>query len=163
MFSVLTVLFFSSVGWANDGGVPAIKVSEIKMREYQMQNGVEKELRRINNPFFRIFVSGKEAEKLQRTLPSEVSVITTTQPDIAGLFKESFKALTIYSDKSSAATGKALAIACNDADLKFSDDGKAKIIKKSQSECTFTITGIPADADPDYLGALFPYEPGTCR
>lgn len=164
-FVCLALLSLISFGaFANDGGVAGVKVSEIKMREYQVNNGQESELRRIVKPNFKIFFSGGEARQLQKALPSVYSVLTSMQPEIAEIFNESFKTLAIYSDKSDAASSKIINISCNDAEMKFDDNGKVRIVKTGKSTCEITINGLENDENVnDYLGDVSPFEPKTCE
>jgi hypothetical protein len=115
-------LFLPLMANANDGGIAGIKVSEIKMREYQEKNGVEKEVRRIADPNFKIVFTGEQADRLQQILPSELSVISAMQPELAEEFNRTFKTLGVYNEavKNSAGkvlvSAKLLTISCNDFD-----------------------------------------------
>lgn len=158
------ITLFSLSAFANDGGIAAIKVSDIRMREYEIRNGQEQELRRIVKPNFKILVNGEEAAKLQKILPPVLSVITGMQPEIADQFNESFKTLGIYSKASNVASAKYITIECNDADLKSDGSGKITIVKKSRSECTIEIRGLDANEEiGDYFGDVNPFEPKTCQ
>lgn len=156
--------FAGAMAFANDGGVVAIKVNDIRMREYKLEDGVEKEVRRIVKPNFKITFSGGEAAKLQKVLPSQISVITSMQPEIADQFAQSFKTLGIYSDKSPQVSSKVVTINCVDADLQsVGDEGRVKIVKKGQSECSIEIVGVDEGVYPeDYLGAIQTYAP-SCQ
>lgn len=162
LFSALLLGSLST--YANDGGTAAIKVNDIHMREFKYENGVEKEVRRIVKPNFRITFSGGEAANLQKILPSQLSVITMMQPEIATQFNASFKALGIYSEGTRQVSSKVLIISCADANIEsVGDDGKVKIVKTGQSECTIEINGIDEGADAsDYLGGMKTYAP-SCQ
>lgn len=149
---------------ANDGGVVAIKVNDIRMREYKYEDGVEKEIRRIIKPQFKITFQGGEAAKLQKILPSQLSVITSMQPEIKNEFDKSFKTLGIYSEKSTQVSAKVLTVTCVDADIEsVGDEGKVKIVKKGQSECTIEIMGLDDDVPAtDYLGDASEFAP-SCQ
>lgn len=149
---------------ANDGGVAAIEVNEIRMREYQYVNGEEREVRRIVNPNFRITFSGGEAAKLQQILPSEVSVLTHMQPELTEAFNETFKTLGIYSEKTPQVSAKTLTLSCSDGELKFDDDGKAQIVKSGKSTCTLSIQGVEEGIDvTELFGAMQPFNPPMCH
>ncbi len=138
---------------ANDGGTAAIKVSEIKMREYN-DRGQEK--KRITNPNFRIFITGEEAAKLQYILPSQVSVVTAMNPAIKDEYNRTFKALGIYNEASSV-TSKVVMISCSDGELKTGGNDLPYIVKAAQSSCEITIQGA---TDPsDYFGDKQDYNP----
>lgn len=149
---------------ANDGGIASIKVNEIRMREYKHENGQEKEVRRIIQPNFKITFSGGEAKKLQQILPSQLSVMTGMQPEIAKDFNESFKTLGIYSDKTPQVSGKVLTINCNDGELEeIGNTGKYRVRKTGKTECTLQINAIPDGVDAaDYLGDASDFSP-TCH
>jgi hypothetical protein len=166
--AVLSGLFVSatllgSLASANDGGVAAIKVNDIRMREYAIQNGQEKEIKRIAKPNFKITFSGGEAKKLQQVLPSEYSVITGMQPELKDKFNETFKTLGIYSDKSATVSGKLITINCVDGDLVpiEGQDGKSKIVKRAQTDCTLSITEV--ENAQDELGDISTFEPPVCK
>lgn len=158
------IILSSFAGFANDGGVVAIKVNDIRMREYKYEDGIEKEVRRIVKPQFKITFSGGEAAKLQKILPSQVSVITSMQPEIADAFAKSFKTLGIYSDKTPQVSSKIVTINCVDADLEsIGETGKVKLVKKGQSECSIEIVGVDDETDAtDYLGDVQHYAP-SCQ
>lgn len=160
----IVIALFGLPAFANDGGIAAIKVSDIRMREFEVRNGQERELRRIAKPNFKIYLNGQEAAKLQKILPSEFSVLTHMQPEIADAFNASFKTLGVYSDASNLASAKILTIHCNDAELKFADDGKVSIAKKPRSECTIEIRGLDSgESAGDYFGDMSSFEPKTCE
>lgn len=159
-----SLVFASATAFANDGGVVAIKVNDIRMREYKYEDGMEKEVRRIVKPQFKITFTGGEAAKLQKILPSQVSVITSMQPEIADAFAKSFKTLGIYSDKTPQVTSKIVTINCVDADLEsIGETGKVKLVKKGQSECSIEIVGVDDGTDAaDYFGDMQTYAP-SCQ
>jgi hypothetical protein len=161
VLATLAVLTISLVASANDGGVAAIKVDQIKMRETALKNGQEVILRKIAKPSFTITFEGGEAAKLQKHLPSTSSVFTVTNPEQAQIYKDSFKTLGIYSDKSAAASSKVISISCSDAVWNESYD---KIIKTGKSVCTITINAVPDGVSAaDYFGDVQPFEPKTCK
>jgi hypothetical protein len=163
----LTLGLAATSAQANDGGIAAIKVDQIKMRETKLNQstGEEEVVRRIANPSFTITISGGEAEKLQQILPSEVSVLTAMQPELAAEFNKSFKSLGVYSDKTTGVTGKVITISCSDAELKqVKDTDKYKVQKKAQSTCTIRIQGLAEGADgADSMGDAQTFEPKACR
>lgn len=165
--SILTAawgMVFASVALANDGGIAVIKVKEIKMREYRIQNHQETEIRRISNPYFKIFLKGDEASKLQKVLPSVASVITTMQPELKKVFEETFKNLGIYNQPSSDVSEKVMTMECNDGQLKSIGGGKFKIVKSSDSTCTISIYPRSVVGDNgDVFGDGFPWEPKSCK
>jgi hypothetical protein len=163
----LTIGLAAVSAQANDGGIAAIKVDQIKMRETKInaQTGKEEIVRRIVSPSFTITIEGGEAEKLQKILPSEVNLLTAEQPEIANAFNQSFKALGIYSEKSAAASGKVLTINCSNAELvQQKGTYKYKVEKKGRSTCTIRIQEV-ADSmyGSDYMGDAQPFEPEMCR
>jgi hypothetical protein len=164
---MLTLGLAAASAQANDGGIAAIKVNEIKMREAQInaKTGKEEVVRRIVNPNFTILIEGGEAEKLQKILPSEISVLTAMQPEIAAAFNASFKTLGIYSDKTAGASGKVITISCSDAELNYQEKTqKYKIQKKGKSTCKITIQGVPEGADiGNQLGDIQEFNPSSCR
>lgn len=161
---LFVVLSTGAVAQANDGGVAAIEVNEIRMREYQLVNGEERELRRIVNPNFRITFSGGEAAKLQKILPSEVSVITHMQPELTEAFNETFKTLGIYSEKTPQVSAKTLTISCADGELKLGDDGQAQIVKTGKTTCTISIQGVEEGIEvTELFGAMQPFTPPMCH
>lgn len=166
IFQILLVgiISFPVFAFANDGGIAAIRVHDIRMREYKFEDGTEKEIRRIVKPNFKITFKGGEAAKLQQTLPSEVSVITGMQPEIAGQFNATFKSLGVYNHASADVSAKALTISCNDGSLvPIGETGKFKIVKKPETECTISILGVEDGTTPeDYFGAITEYSP-TCH
>ncbi|RYZ63473.1 MAG: hypothetical protein EOP05_23505 [Proteobacteria bacterium] len=131
-------LMIAAPAFANDGGVAAIKVSEIKMREYNEQG---QEVKRIANPNYKITFKGGEAAKLQKILPSTVSVITAIQPELAKAYAETFKTLGIYSGASQGIKSKVITINCSNGELVPNGD-KSKIVKKSETECSIEINGV---------------------
>lgn len=163
-FSVLSVgLSFPAL--ANDASVASIKVDEIRMREYGVQNGREVELRRLTNPNFRITFSGAEARKLQSILPSYKNAISATpqHTDNPQDFLDSFRALVVYSDPSvserTGVTTKGLQIECNDGEMVQQPNGRMRVQKLDKTSCTISIRQI---AEPYELGDLTDYEP-VCR
>ncbi len=162
---LIAVLAFTTLAQANDGGMAAIKVSEIKMREYGIKNNERVIKKRITNPDFEITIKGSEARKLQMVLPSTSSVITAIQPELAEAYKESFKALGIYSHKSEGASSKIVSISCRDADEVVVGE-KVRIVKRKPEDatCTITINGSPEHETPeDYFGDMMPFEPKVCK
>lgn len=158
--------FVSYVALANDGGMAAIKASEIKMRQIEIKNGEAVETP-VMDPQFKIYISGEEASKLQKILPHQVSVITGMQPELESAYNESFKALGIY-NKTVSSHGqiltypKVLTIVCNDADIAY-DNGKYKINKKARTECVLTINRVGADDEiADYFGEMQTFNPRMC-
>lgn len=149
---------------ANDGGVATIKVNEIRMREYTYEDGQEREVRRIIQPNFKITFSGGEAKKLQQILPSQLSVLTGMQPEIARDFNESFKTLGIYSDKTPQVSGKVLTISCSDGELEdIGNTGKYRVRKTGNTQCTLQINAVPDSVGAaDYLGDASDFNP-TCH
>jgi hypothetical protein len=153
-------MMVSAVALANDGGIAAIKVDQIKMRETAIKNGQEVIVQKITKPSFKIMIEGGEAAKLQQILPSMVSVVTSMNPAIAKDYNESFKALGIFSDNSAAAAGKFLEITCSDATLSL--DG-SKITKTGKSVCTITINSNAANEAADSFGDQQLFEPKVCK
>ncbi len=152
-------LMIAAPAFANDGGIAAIKVSEIKMREYNDQG---KEVKRISNPNFRITLKGGEAKKLQQILPSTVSVVTAMQPELKKAYDETFKELGIYSTESQGVKGKTISISCADGVLKADpkDNSKMMIVKSKESECSITIMGSSSDESvADYFGDMQTFAP----
>lgn len=163
VLATLALVMVSSAAFANDGGIAAIKVGQIKMREETIRNsyGDKKVIRKIAKPHFVLTIEGGEANKLQKILPSQVSVITTMHPELTAAYNESFKSLGIYSSKSDEASGKVVTINCNDANL--SDEGD-KITKTGKSVCTLTIDGVDSDDQAtDGFGDTQPFEPKVCQ
>lgn len=161
---LICLLGMTGVAQANDGGVAAIKVNEIRMREYQEVNGEERELRRIVKPNFRITFSGGEAAKLQKILPSQVSVITHMQPELTDIFNDTFKTLGIYSEKTPQVSAKVLTISCSDGDFRFHDDGRTEIVKTGQSTCEISIQGVDGDIEiSDQFGEMQAFVPPMCH
>lgn len=150
----------TTAAYANDGGIAAIKVDKIKMRETAIVKGQEQVVKKFTNPSFKIIIEGGEADKLQKILPSESSVFTGMFPEQAQMYNESFKSLGIYSLKSDEATSKVLTISCSDA--KF-DDSYVKITKTGKSVCTITINGAESDSAADSFGDAQVFEPKTCK
>ena len=154
---IISALSISVTVLANDGGIAAIKVDQIKMRETAFKNGEEVIVKKIVKPSFTITIEGGEAAKLQKILPSESSVVTGMHPEIATTYNESFKALGIYNDASSAASSKAITISCSDA--KLSENGD-KVIKTGKSVCTITIGEGNSD---DQFGDMQTFDPKSCK
>lgn len=157
------ILFGCAFASANDGGMAAIKASQIKMREeaYSAATGDRVLVRKIAKPHFVITIDGGEAQKLQKVLPSQVSVITAMHPELAKVYAESFKALGIYSLKSNEATAKVISINCSDA--KLSDDG-SQITKTGKSVCTISIDGVDSDEEArESFGDAQNFEPKVCK
>lgn len=144
--------------FANDGGISAIKVSEIKMREY---NDMGKEVKRLASPNFKISFKGGEAAKLQQILPSELSVITSMQPELTKEFNATFKSLGIYANDSKGVKGKAITISCSNGQLKSSpgDDSKMIIEKNKDTECTISINPAEGDSAMDQFGDMQKFAP----
>lgn len=164
---ILSLLFSPLLASANDGGIAGIKVSDIKMREYQIKDGVEKEVRRIAEPNFKILFTGQQADRLQQILPSVYSVITGMQPELAEEFNRTFKTLGIYNDAVKNGSGKVIVsskfmtISCSDGELVPDGDDKMKIVKAGKSSCEITINSLGEDgAD---MGDISEFEPGTCK
>lgn len=162
MKTLIVLMSLVSVSaFANDGGISAIKVDQIKMREMAYKDGVETVVKKIVTPNYKIIIEGGEAAKLQKILPSELSVITAINPGIAKDFNETFKTLGVYSDKSAAASSKILTISCSDG--KLNDNGD-KVIKTGKSVCTISIQGLTDnESASDYLGDAQKFEPKTCN
>ena len=160
---LIAVLAFTTLAHANDGGMAGIKVSEIKMREYALKNGERVIKKRITNPNFQITIKGSEARKLQMILPSTFNVLTSIQPELAEIYKDSFKALGIFSEKSAGASSKFVSIDCSDADQIQVGD-KVKIVKRKPEDatCTISINGSNDIEDPDF-GDMMPFEPKVCK
>lgn len=159
--------FFSVRASANDGGIAAIKVNSIKVREVQVKEGVEKVVKSHTKPNFRILIDGPEAVKLQKILPSQFSVITAIQPEIADAYNESFKTLGVYSGTSREATAKTITISCDDADLQTIEQGeqvKFKVVKNGKPKCVISISGADSEEDArESMGDVQKYEPPVCR
>lgn len=162
---LLTILGLQA--FANDGGMAAIKVKEIKMRSMQLKNFEWKE-EPVLEPHYKIVISGEEADKLQKILPSQVSVVTAMQPEIKDAYNESFKALGIYNKAVKNGNQvqvypKVLTISCSDATLESDRADKLKVVKTGQSECVIEIHKQRNDDDTaDYFGDAQPFEPGRC-
>jgi hypothetical protein len=159
---IVLMSLISVSAFANDGGIAAIKVDQIKMREIGLKDGQEVILKKIVNPSYKIIIEGGEAAKLQKILPSQVSVITSMVPSIKKDFDQTFKSLGIYSDKSAAASSKVLTISCSDGEFNSNYD---KIIKTGKSVCTITINGLTEEdaSAADYFGDAQKFEPKTCN
>jgi hypothetical protein len=161
---ILSLQLISPSLFANDGGIAAIKVNELRMREEKFNEKTNKleTVRKIANPNFVITFSGGEAKKLQKILPSKVSVLTLAQPELASVYNESFKTLGIYSDRTSKVSAKALSIRCWDAEEIYAGD-RASIKKLPETKCEISIEGVPRDIDPsDLFGNLQSFEPAVC-
>lgn len=158
---IVLMSLVSISAFANDGGISAIKVDQIKMREMGYKDGQQVIVKKIATPHYKIIIEGGEAAKLQKILPSEVSVVTAINPGMAKDFNETFKTLGIYSDKSASASSKILSISCSDG--KLSDNGD-KVIKTGKSVCTISIQGL-ADGESavEYFGDAQKFEPKTCN
>lgn len=164
---VLIAVSFSLPALANDGGIAAIKVSQIKMREYKWdtQRNEEVEVRRINNPNFKIYIEGEEADKLQKILPSERSVITNMYPEIEQDFNAMFKSLGIYNvnvrDRSGnvLVSSKNLIISCNSGEMIFDDNGKPSLKQRGRSNCVISIRAVEEEHQQDDFGAVSPFDP----
>lgn len=166
MILSLALTLISSAALANDGGMAAIKVDQIKMRETAIKDGALTTVKKIAKPSYEITFEGGEAAKLQKVLPSQTSVITAMQPEIAKAYDESFKALGIYSEKSGAASSKTITISCSDATLDdvAGPEYKVKVTKTGKSVCTITIEGNDDDAMPELsFGDMIKFEPKTCK
>lgn len=161
VIAILSLVSMSLTALANDGGVSAIKVEQIKMRETALKNGQEVIVKKLVNPSYTITLEGGEASKLQKILPSNVSVFTGMYPAQAQLYKDSFKTLGIYSEKSAQASSKVLSISCSDAVMNDSGD---KITKTGKSVCTITINGVSDGVSTsDFFGDMQKFEPKTCK
>ena len=158
VLTMISILSISAAVMANDGGIAAIKVDQIKMRETAFKNGEVVIVKKIVKPSFTITLEGGEAAKLQKILPSEISVITAMHPEIKASYNESFKSLGIYSDASSGASSKAITISCSDANISENGD---KVIKTGKSVCTLTIS--EGNADMGQFGDMQPFEPKSCK
>jgi hypothetical protein len=161
VLAILSLVSISLTAVANDGGVAAIKVDQIKMRETALKNGQEVVVKKIVNPSYTITIEGGEAAKLQKILPSVSSVFTGMFPAQAQLYKDSFKSLGIYSEKSAAASSKVLSISCSDAVMNESGE---KITKTGKSVCSITINGVSDGVSAtDNFGDAQTFEPKTCK
>ncbi|MGZ3789343.1 MAG: hypothetical protein ACXVLQ_12520 [Bacteriovorax sp.] len=160
---VASMAITTQLTYANDGGIAVIKVNEIKMREYQLINNQETEVRRIPNPYYKIILKGAEAAKLQKVLPSVASVITVMQPELKKVFEETFKNLGIYNPPKEGISEKVMTFECNDGELK-SVGGKFKIIKAGESTCKISIyPRSVVGENGDIFGDGFPWEPKSCK
>ncbi len=165
---LLALTSATSASFANDGGIAAIKVDQIKMRETAFKNGQEVLVKKIALPRYQITLEGGEAAKLQKILPSQSSVLTSVQPEIKGAYEESFKSLGIYSDKSKEATSKVIDISCSDAEIKTvpgktSEEETYKVVKTGKTVCTITIEGSEDDMAPIQFGDMMEFNPKTCK
>lgn len=160
LFSILVLTLVSFVAFANDGGIAAIQVNQIKMRETAYKNGQEVVVKKIVKPSFTITIEGGEAKKLQKILPSESSVITAMHPEIAKDYNESFKSLGIYSLSSKEDSSKSITISCSDAE--FSEDG-SKVIKTGKTVCTIYISATSDEWVTDSFGDMQSFEPKSCK
>lgn len=164
IFLALTLL--STVAMANDGGMAAIKVDSIKMREVKYNDmGQEVIVKSYTNPSHKIIIEGKEALKLQKILPSTSSVITAMQPDLAKSYAESFKALGIYSNDSKSAKSKVISIDCSDAELKTINEktGKMAVVKTGKPTCTISIYGSTNETASESFGDMGDFNPKVCK
>lgn len=160
IIAILSLVSISLTAAANDGGVVALKVDQIKMRETAVQNGKEVVVKKIVNPRYTITLEGGEAAQLQKLLPSSKTTLGLS-PDQDEVYKDSFKSLGIYSEHSAAASSKILSISCHDAVMSQSGD---RVIKTGKAVCTISIQGVAADSSAkDYLGDIYPLEPKTCK
>ncbi len=160
MIAIFALVSTASTVFANDGGIAAIKVDQIKMREMAIKNGEQVIVKRIAKPSYKIIIEGGEAAKLQKILPSSVSVFTGMYPGQAQTYKDSFKSLGIYSDKSNEASSKAVTISCSDAEIGGADYDQ--IIKTGKSVCTIEINAVEEGADLMF-GDMQPFEPKSCK
>lgn len=162
MKKLLVLMSLVSVSaFANDGGISAIKVDQIKMREMAYKDGQEVIVKKIVTPNYKIVIEGGEAAKLQKILPPELSSLTVMNPGIKKDYEATFKTLGIYSDKSAAASSKILTISCSDGKL---SDNYDKVIKTGKSVCTITIQGLnDGESAVDYFGDAQKFEPKTCN
>ena len=153
----LALLMMTAPALANDGGVAAITVDQIKMKELDSNHELK---RKIANPNFEITLSGGEAKKLQQILPSMISVITAMQPELKKQYDETFKSLGIMSNASNGVTAKLMGITCSDGEVVSGSDGKMAIRKNGKTTCTISInTGLQADS----FGETQVFEPKVCR
>jgi hypothetical protein len=168
---ILAALALSVPALANDGGIASLKVQEIKMREYALKDGDRKEVKRIANPDFTIFVNGAEANKLQKILPPTRSVFTAMYPKLAKEYNETFKSLGIYSDATKDGSGKTLVtskvitISCDDGEIQGLDNNNPRIVKRGSTRCQVQINAVPEGTYPeDYLGDTDSFDPAeVCR
>lgn len=159
-----TMAVTTQLAYSNDGGIAVIKVNEIKMREYKIINHQETEVRRIPDPHFKIILKGKEANKLQKILPSVASVITTMQPELKEQFEKTFKNLGIYNPPKEGISEKVMTFECNDGELVPDGNGKFKIVSAGESTCKISIYPRSAVGDNgDIFGDGFPWEPKSCK
>lgn len=172
--SFILSFFVATCAHAQSSGLTAIKANEIRMSEYlyDEQSYENREVRKIKNPNFRIFLKGEEAAKLQQILPSERSVLTSMYPDIAREYNATFKALGIYNEeiqdrnRRMLVSSKVLTITCNSGKLEYSDNGsRPRIIPSDVSECEIMIRGVGKEGEfSDYLGAMDSFDPEeVCR
>lgn len=143
-FALLAV---TAPAFANDGGVAAISVKQIKMREMNERGELK---RKIAEPNFTIELEGGEAKKLMAVLPSEFSVITAMQPELKKDFDSTFKTLAIQSADANGVKGKVITISCQDGKLVSAgdtDDSKMKIVKTGKTECQININGGQVESD----------------
>ncbi len=158
---ILLMSLVSVSAFANDGGISAIKVDQIRMREVGYKDGQEVVVKKIVTPSYKIIIEGGEAAKLQKILPPQVSVLTAMNPGMKKDYENSFKSLGIYSDKSGTASSKIISISCSDAKM---NDNYDKVIKTGKSVCTISIQGLTENESAvDYFGDVQKFEPKTCN
>lgn len=141
----LALLMIAVPSLANDGGVAAISVDQIKMREMKSSGEIKQKIAR---PSFDIQLEGGEAKKLQQILPSEFSVITMMQPELTKEFNSTFKTLAIQSKDANGVTGKVIQIQCRDGELVSNANSDKLAIKKlGKTICLISINAGQVESD----------------
>lgn len=158
---IASILLASVIASANDGGIAAIEVKQIKMQEKNHSGEI---VRRISEPHFTITVKGGEAKKLQQILPSMVSVVTSMDPSIKDAYNESFKSLGIYSKTADGVKGKSISIDCSDARLKHDENFENfQVEKLAETTCTISINRAEDGYETDAFGDAQEFNPGVCK
>lgn len=152
LLALIGILALSQFATANDGGIAAIKVDQIKMRKIQFNDGKQIILERIAQPSHQITFEGGEAKKLMQVLPGAMQ---------AGIrnYSQHFKSLGIYSKGSAEASSKVIDISCSDADV--NDD--FKVVPAGKTSCTITIEAANSEYVEDSFGDMMTFEPKTCK
>ena len=154
LFAALALCAATS-SFANDSGISAIKVNDIKMREYKFNAKTYKddEVKRYANPNFKISFSGGNAANLKKILP-------VMQAADGGQTSQYISTLGIYSDATKGVTSKIVTISCQDG--AFTENGWKKLDK---TECQIEI--VAADQDGNsieaILGDVSEFEPKVCK
>ena len=156
LFLVAALALAGFSAHADDGGVMGILVKDLQM--YSVDATDSSKTTKIDQPSFKIELSGGEAAKLMRVMPADQSVLTNMWPKFKKTFEANFRTLAITQGDNK----PTLSISCQGGELNFDDKGKPSLAPfKDGAKCTVTVA--PTTNEDDNIDYHFNPEKNICH